>query len=449
MHVDEQQLESFIVDSGVVGAEEMSKLKKEAEAKQVSLGRVVVTKGVLSDDDLRRMQAYLSGLSFVDLRNRKIDFSVLSLIPEPIARNHNIVAFKKNKDSLEVALLDIKDLSAVDFLRQKLGLKILPRLTDTESIKWALLSYQKMLKAEFGDIIQRESSSSLVVDTLLKHALLQGASDIHIEPLETQTVIRYRLGGALKDAMVLPKGVIASIGRRLKELVGIKTSNKAGIHEGRFKITNDGESVSFRLSLLPAHHGERMVLRIFRDNVSGFTLESLGFGSEDVETLHQALHARKGLVIITGGAQSGKTTTLYTMLDLLNTPEANIVTIEDPIEHHMVRVNQSQVNSDTGFNFPSGLRTILRHDPDIIMISELRDRETVNLAIEAALRGHLVLAALPAPSLPQAIEKLLDMKVDLALLNSALSVVVNQKLVNGVGTHEVLNKPYFQPHFNA
>src|SRR3989338_8185408 len=232
MHIDESQLESFMIDSGLVSASEIELAKSEVKGKNTGIGKVLVNKGILTEDGLRRMQAYILGIPFVDLRDQKLDFAVLSLIPEPIARNHNIVAFRKINDGLEVAMLDTEDLTAIDFVKKKVGLKILPRLTDIESIKWALLSYQKTLKAEFGDIIQKEAESLRtisdkegweevaetdlkklaedipvvrIVETLLKHAIIQDASDIHIEPEENQVLVRYRIDGLLHDAMVLPK----------------------------------------------------------------------------------------------------------------------------------------------------------------------------------------------------------------------------------------------------
>jgi len=463
MHIDESQLESFIIDSGVIGKKELDSLKDVAREKNESIGNLLVSRGTLSNDDLRRMEAYILGIPFVDLKNQRLDFSVLSLIPEPIARNHNIVAFKKTNDALEVAMLDTDDLTAIDFVKKKVGLRILPRLTDDESMKWALLSYQKTLKAEFGDIIQEESQSLKsagdlageinadesdlkklaedipvvrIVDTLLKHAIIQNASDIHIEPEDNQVLIRYRIDGILRDAMVLPKNTAPGITARIKVLSNLKLDEKRIPQDGRFKINAEGEKVSFRVSTLPTYFGEKTVMRLLRENAQGFTLETLGFHGSGLENIHKALKLTTGMVLATGPTGCGKTTTLYTMLDILNTPDVNISTIEDPVEYQMNRINQTQVRPEIGFTFANGLRTLVRQDPDIIMVGEIRDNETAALAINAALTGHLVLSTLHTNSAAGAIPRLLDMKVEPFLLVSTLDVVIAQRLVRKLSVNK-------------
>lgn len=461
MHIDESQLESFMIDSGLVSKKDLVPALAEAREKKVSVGKLLVTKGMITDDDLRRMQAYILGIPFVDLKGERLDFEILSLIPEPIARNHNIIAFKKTTDSLEVAMLDTEDLTAIDFVRKKVGLKILPRLTDNESMKWALLSYQKSLKAEFGDIIQQEAVSIStvsepkddeealesdlkklaedipvvrIVDTLLKHAIIQGASDIHIEPEENQVLIRYRIDGILRDAMILPKNTSSGITARIKVLASLKLDEKRIPQDGRFKIDMNGEKVSFRVSTLPTYYGEKTVMRLLRESVSGFTLEGLGFHGKGLDDIHRALKLTTGMILTTGPTGSGKTTTLYTLLDILNTPDVNISTIEDPIEYQMKRINQTQVRPEIGFTFATGLRTLVRQDPDIIMVGEVRDNETAALSINAALTGHLVLSTLHTNSAAGAIPRLLDMKVEPFLLVSTLSVVIGQRLIRKIGS---------------
>ncbi|MBA3551094.1 Flp pilus assembly complex ATPase component TadA, partial [Patescibacteria group bacterium] len=339
MHIEEKQLLDFILDSGMVSRSDIDAAKKLAKEKRSSVGKILVDQSKLSDDELRRMQAYVLGIPFVDLKNQKLDFEILSLIPEPIARNHNIVAFKKMADTLEVAMLDTEDLSAIDFVKKKTRLKILPRLTDNESMKSVLVQYQKSLKAEFGDIIQKEvgtikalsdkvkgdadSEAGLkklaedipvvrVVDTLLKHAIIQGASDIHIEPMENEVLVRYRIDGLLHDAMVLPKDAGPSITARIKVLSNLKLDEKRLPQDGRFKVAMNNEKVSFRVSMLPTYFGEKTVMRLLRESVSGFTLEVLGFHGKGLELIHEATKLATGMILTTGPTGSGKTTTLYT-----------------------------------------------------------------------------------------------------------------------------------------
>ena len=420
MHIEESQLKEFILDSGLVSRADMDSAEKEAQEAGGNISKILVKKGKMTEDDLRRMQAYILGIPFVNLKAEKLPFDVLSLIPEPIARNHNIVAFKKTDTALEVAMLDTEDLTAIDFVKKKVGLKILPRLTDAESMKSAILQYQKSLKAEFGDLIQKDAdtlkniSGDLdtetseedlrklaedvpvvrVVDTLLKHAILQNASDIHIEPQEAELLIRYRLDGLLHDAMILPKNMAGSVAARIKVLSSLKLDEKRLPQDGRFKIESDGEKVSFRVSTLPTYYGEKIVMRLLRENVSGFTLESLHFHGDGLERIHTAVKSTTGMILTTGPTGSGKTTTLYTILDILNTPDVNISTVEDPIEYQMKRINQTQVRPEIGLTFANGLRTLVRQDPDIIMVGEIRDNETASLAINAALTGHVVLSTL-------------------------------------------------------
>jgi type IV pilus assembly protein PilB len=419
-----------------------------------------VAENRVSADDLRRIEAYILGIPFVNLKGQKIESKILALIPEPVARNHNIIAFRKTEKELEVAMLDTDDLGTIDFVKKKTGLKILPRLTDSESVKDALRQYQKSLNAEFGDLIKTDSDaikelravaeetkeggeaseSDLkklaedlpvvrIVDTLLKHAIMQNASDIHIEPMENQVLVRYRIDGILRDAMVLPRQAADSITARIKVLSNLKLDEKRLPQDGRFKVNMDEQKVALRVSILPTYFGEKTVMRLLRENVSGFSLEGLGFHGPALEAIHHSLKRTTGMILTTGPTGSGKTTTLYTAIDLLNTPHVNISTIEDPIEYQMQRVNQTQVKPEIGFTFASGLRSLVRQDPDIIMVGEIRDGETASLAINAALTGHLVLSTLHTNSAAGAIPRLVEMGAETFLLVSTLNIVIAQRLV--------------------
>jgi len=455
MIVKDEQLKEFLIDSGLISRDDILDASNKAEKKKKSLGEMLVSEGKISEDDLRKTQAYILGIPFVDLKDQKLAHELLSLIPEPIARKHNIVAFKKTPIALEVAMLDTDDLGAIEFVKKKVGLQILPRLTDKESIKSALLQYQKSLKAEFGEIIQKEAISLKaiseeesgkesekelkklaedlpvvkIVDTLLNHAILQDASDIHIEPMETQVVIRYRIDGILHDAMTLPKNVAPGITARIKVLSNLKLDEKRLPQDGRFKIETSDQKVSFRVSTLPTYYGEKTVMRLLRESVSGFTLEALGFHGEGLESIHWAAKQKTGMILTTGPTGSGKTTTLYTILDILNTPEVNISTVEDPIEYQMTRINQTQVKPQIGLTFAAGLRTLVRQDPDIIMVGEIRDTETATLAVNAALTGHLVLSTLHTNSSAGAMPRLAEMEVEPFLIVSTVKIIIAQRLV--------------------
>lgn len=459
MYIEQDKLKSFLIDAGLVTQHDIDLAQEYVEKHpEQNVAEYLVSEGKVTDDDLKRIQAYLLGIPFIDLSSEKIPFDILSLIPEPIARNHNIVAYKKDGERLEVAMLDTDDLSAIDFIKKKTGLTILSRLTSVNSIKSALVQYQKSLKADFGDIIKKEMGSIKsaglgdadlseknlkaiaedipvvrVVDTLLKHAILQHASDIHMEPQEDALLIRYRVDGILHDAMVLPKDSALSITARIKVLANLKLDEKRLPQDGRFKIELDGEKVSFRVSVLPTYYGEKTVMRVLREGGGGFSLEGLGFHGVNLERIYEATKQRTGMILTTGPTGSGKSTTLYTLLEILNTPDVNISTIEDPIEYQMKRINQTQVKPDIGFSFAEGLRSLVRQDPDIVMVGEIRDGETASLAINAALTGHLVLSTLHTNSAAGAVPRLLDMGSEPFLLVSTLRVVIGQRLVRKLG----------------
>ncbi len=456
MQVSESELKEFILDSGLVSRKDVDAADEEAKKKKQSIGDILIAQGLLSSDSLRRIKAYVLGIPFVNLKDKKIDLNVLSLIPEPIARTHSIVAFKKEGETLEVAMLDTEDLPAIDSVRKKTGLKILPRLTDDESLKNVLMQYQKSLKEEFGDLITTEagrinlikdgdpgddvSGDDLkkmaedlpivrIVDTLLRHAIIQKASDIHIEPMEQEVLVRYRIDGVLHDAMTLPRNAAPGITARIKVLANLKLDEKRLPQDGRFKMETETDKVSFRVSMLPTYFGEKIVMRLLRETGEGFTLDVLGFHGSGLERVHQSMKQTTGIILISGPTGSGKTTTLYTILDILNTPDVNISTVEDPIEYQMKRVNQTQVNPAIGFTFANGLRALLRQDPNIIMVGEIRDAETASLAINAALTGHLVLSTIHTNSAAGAIPRLMDMGVEPFLLVSTLRMVMGQRLV--------------------
>ncbi|MEK7556571.1 MAG: GspE/PulE family protein [Patescibacteria group bacterium] len=458
MHLDPNQLRALITDTGLVSRADFDAAFLEADSKGTNVGEILVSQGKITEDDFRRLESYLLGIPFVDLKKEKVDFAVLSVIPEPIARKHNIVAFKKKGKDLEVAMLDPQDIESIDFIKKRSGLTILARLTDRESIRTMLLQYQKSLKAEFGDMIKKDTAELKmvaeesdtpegdlkkmaedvpivrVVDTLLNHAILQQASDIHIEPYEKEVVIRYRIDGMLHDAMILPRAVAPGITARIKVLSNLRLDEKRLPQDGRFKIEHGEEGepqsrVSFRVSTLPTYFGEKVVMRLLPETSAGLTLEGLGFHGEAAERIHRATKQTTGLILVTGPTGSGKSTTLYTILDILNTPSVNICTIEDPIEYQISRINQTQVKPEIGLTFASGLRTLMRQDPNIIMVGEIRDSETASLAINASLTGHLVLSTLHTNSASGSIPRLLDMKVEPFLLVSTINVIVAQRLV--------------------
>lgn len=454
MQINEEQLKKFILESGLVSRSDFDASVKIAETKKQKIGNILLSEGKISEADLKRMEAFVLGIPFISLLDTKIEFPVLSLIPEPIAHNYNIIAYKKSETTLEVAMLDVDDLPVIDFIKKRSELKILPRLTDSASIKSALVQYRKSLQLEFDNIIQKESTliaDSLkedgekseqelkkmaedlpvikIVDSLIFHATLQNASDIHIEPGEEKLTVRYRIDGILHDAMTLDKNTAPGITARIKVLSSLKLDEKRLPQDGRFKTNQNGEKISFRVSTLPTFYGEKTVIRILKENAHSFSLEGLGFHGEGLERIYDSLKQKTGMVLATGPTGSGKTTTLYTMLDILNKPEVNISTVEDPIEYQMPRVNQTQVKPEIGLTFSNGLRSLLRQDPDIVMVGEIRDGETAGLAVNASLTGHLVLSTIHTNSAAGAIPRLIDMGILPFLIISTVKTIIAQRLV--------------------
>jgi type IV pilus assembly protein PilB len=456
MRVEPQRLKAFILDANLVTEAQFDDALKKAEKSGQKVGDVLISEGLIKEEDFLKLEAYILGIPFVNLEKEIISPDVLKIIPEPLARSHNIIAFRKKGVNLEVAMIDPEDLATIEFIKKKANLKILPRLTTSISIKNALKQYQKTLKAEFGDIIKKEAGAIKsvkqeprlrrekkeelkktaeqlpvirIVDTLMRHAILQRASDIHIEPAEKEVIVRYRIDGILRDAMILPKITEPGIVARIKVLSNLKLDEHRLPQDGRFKIETREYKYSIRVSILPVFNGEKIVMRLLEESAKAFTLEEIGLRGEDLEKVQHNLKKPIGLILITGPTGSGKTTTLYAMMEILNTPEVNISTVEDPIEYRMPRVNQTQVNPKIGLTFSSGLRSLVRQDPDIIMVGEIRDSETANLAINAALTGHLVLSTLHTTNAAGAIPRLIDMKAEPFLIASTVRIIIAQRLV--------------------
>jgi len=465
MQVEPQQLKNFLLDANLIEEDQFDESLKISQKTSQRLGDVLISRGLIKHEELAKLEAYILGIPFVNLEKEKVDTEILKIIPEPIARTHNIISFKKRGNALEVAMLDPEDLATIDFIKRKANLKILPRLTTQESIKNVLRQYHQSLEAEFGSIIQKEAgvikahreeeaipeTADLekaaeempiikIVDTLLKHAILQRASDIHIEPFEKEIMVRYRIDGILREAMILPKNVLAGIVARIKVLSNLKLDEHRLPQDGRFKAETEDYKYSVRVSVLPVFEGEKVVMRLLAESTKALTLEELGLRGEALEKIRIALRKPVGMILITGPTGCGKTTSLYAMVEILNTPEVNISSVEDPVEYRISRANQTQINPKIGLTFASGLRSLVRQDPDIIMVGEIRDDETVNLAINAALTGHLVLSTIHTNTASGAIPRLIDMKAEPFLISSTLSVILAQRLVRRLTEDKVAYK---------
>ncbi len=456
MNVESERLRKFLLEAELIDQKNFDRALKLSQENNKNIGEVLVSEGLIEQEKLIKFEAYLLGVPFVNIEKETILPEILNIIPQQIAKAHNIIAFRKRENNLEVAMLDPEDLITIGFIKKTDPLlKILPRLTTPEGIKNALRQYQTTLDIEFGDIMKgdtktinniqegeenyikkeelikvaQELPTIKVVDILLKHAILQKASDVHIEPLEKEVIVRFRIDGILHDVMALPISIASGIVARIKVLSNLKLDEHRLPQDGRFKIETDDYKYSVRVSVLPVFNGEKIVMRLLAENTKGQSLEELGFMGKDLEKVRINLLKSTGMILITGPTGSGKTTTLYSMMEILNTPDVNISTVEDPIEYRMPRINQTQVNPKIGLTFAAGLRVLVRQDPNIIMVGEIRDNETASLAINAALTGHLVLSTLHTTGAAGAIPRLIDMGVEPFLISSTVNVIIAQRLV--------------------
>ncbi len=448
MRIELKQLEQFLLDSNLVPKESLTEAVALAKKESKDLGSLLLEKNLIKEADLQKTYAYILGFPFVDLSREAVPIEILQIVPELIAKKYNIVSFEKSGTNLKVAMLNPDDLQTIDFIKKKTGLKIVPCLTSRESIQSVLRQYGKSLEAEFGDILTAdvkpegdgEDGQNLeqvaaglpvirVVDTLLKHAILQSASDIHIEPEEKEVHVRYRIDGVLHDAMTLPKDVALGLVARIKVLSNLKLDEHRLPQDGRFKIEKDDYKISFRVSILPVFDGEKIVMRLLDESSKGLTLEKMGLNGQALEAVHREINKPNGMILVTGPTGSGKTTTLYTVMDILNTPEVNVSTVEDPVEYRMPRVNQTQIQPKVGMTFAAALRALLRQDPDIIMVGEIRDQETLEIAMHAAMTGHLVLSTLHTNSAAATLPRMLDMGAEPFLIASTVNVIIAQRLV--------------------
>ncbi len=445
-------LEKILVEAGVVSRAEMNRYQKEAREKKMALLEFLLVDKIIKEKEaFEKIAREKYKLPFVDLSEKTVRKDILQLIPEPIAQFHYIVAFDQADGKLKVAALDPTDLQTLDFIEKKVDMPLEVYYTTPSSIENILKQYHKSLKAEFEKITKKSNeevkeSEKLkelaedlpiirVVDTLLEYAIFEGASDIHIEPEEKEVRIRYRIDGMLREVMTLPKKIHAGLVARIKILANLKLDEHRLPQDGRFKIENDEYKISFRVSVIPIFDGEKIVMRLLNESNRILTLEQLGFQGDSLERIKRNISKPHGMVLVTGPTGSGKTTTLYTILNLLNKPKVNITTIEDPIEYRMPRVNQSQVNPKIGYTFAAGLRAFLRQDPDIIMVGEIRDEETAEIAVNAAMTGHLVLATLHTNDAATALPRLEDMKVASFLVASTVNVIIAQRLVRKICPH--------------
>ncbi len=455
------RLGEALVDEGVISQEELTRFLAEQKGTGQMLGEMLVELGIINAPAMLRVLGRQLGVPSCQIRHGLIDLSLLNLIGESEAERLKAVPLFKVHDTLTVAMSEPQSLPKIDRLQQLTSCKIRPVLASAPNIQEfikkrsggdvdvdsflatltdsevSVVEDEAVDESPSADLDRMIEGSPIVnlVNMALLTAIKDGASDIHIEPEKKGTRIRYRIDGLLRDLMRPPPGLHAAVASRVKVIGKMDIAEKRLPQEGRVRIVAEGREIDLRVSSMPTLLGEKIVVRILDKANLTVRMEDLGFRTEALEAFHRMLHQPHGLVLVTGPTGSGKTTTLYSGLDLLRSPERNIVTVEDPVEYQLDLINQIQVQESIGMTFARALRSILRQDPDVIMVGEIRDEETARVAVQAALTGHLVLATLHTNDAPGAVARMLDMGIEAYLLSSALNGVVGQRLGRTICPH--------------
>ncbi len=449
MYVSTEALKSYLLNLNLVTPNDIDLAEKQSYKTGDSLTNVLVSQAKINEETAQKANAHVLGMHFVDLNKKDIPFEIFSIIPEIICRNYNFIPYSKNGNNVEIALLDTDNLKFLEEVKNNQEIKFLPRLTTSKSLEYAINNYKTILKKEFINKIEKEITTlkqiislddlaidlniTKILDLIISYALLENASDIHIEPHHNEIVIRYRNNGRLYHIMSLPYKLNSGIISRIKYLSKLDLNINSYPQEGKFEIEESGIKIMFRTILTPVYFGEKAVIHIIRENRIGFTLESLGFFGKTLNKIHAALHKKNGIILVGGPSGSGKTTTIYTMLDMVNDRHLNISTIEDPVEYQLPFINQTQINPEIGFNFPNGLRSILKQNPDVLMVGEIREEETANMVFNAGSNNQLIFSTIHTNTIPESINRLKQMMVPNFLIASNLKIIINQRLVKRLG----------------
>lgn len=428
---------------------------------QISTGQpidqLIVAKKMVDEETLFKAKATFYNIPFIKIAETGVSPEALNALPESVARRYQMLPFAINDQerSLSVAMINPLDVTAIDFAQQKTGYRIIAHFAPPSDLEQKIAErYAQSLSGEVTKALQetddvakktqqeeveeltrgvvRQAPITKIVETILSFAMKSRASDVHIEPHIERTRIRYRIDGILQEKLILPKSVHDAVISRIKILSRLKIDEKRVPQDGRFTFQAEGQEVDLRISTLPTIHGEKIVMRLLKKNIKVPTLDELGLHGLALRQIHDAIKVPHGIVLITGPTGSGKTTTLYSILNKINSPKVNIMTLEDPVEYQIPGVNQVQINPQAGLTFASGLRSFLRQDPNIIMVGEIRDTETVELAIQASLTGHLVFSTLHTSSAAGALPRMIDMGAETFLLASSMQLVMAQRVVRTI-----------------
>lgn len=447
-----EKLKSTLIEQGLVTAEAFDEIVEESKRMKQDIGESLVSRRIITHDYLYNFLASYYGVERANLNARGIDSKALLSLDEKFAQERDVVVFARDKDVVKVAMQDPTDLPTIEFLEKKFGARIIPFLATPQDLALGYSLYSNQLTADFKRIIEEKIKLSLqkkfdkeeeagkqipiveIVDNLISHATYLNASDIHIEIMQDDVMVRFRIDGILHEIITMPKEVHPAIVARIKLLAGLKVDEHQKPQDGRFRFALTQGVVDIRVSIIPTLYGEKIVMRLLASSQRPLSLHELGLSDEMAALVEENIKKTYGIILVTGPTGSGKTTTLYSILNILNRPEVNIVTIEDPIEYNIKYINQTQVNPLAGITFAQGLRSILRQDPNIIMVGEIRDEETAEISVQAALTGHIVLSSLHTNDAPSSVIRLIDMHVQPFLIAAVLNMAIAQRLVRKICT---------------
>ena len=443
MLIANEQLKSLILKNGLIDEKEFEKIEEAAKNADVSLSETLVEKDVITDEDLGILIADSLRYPFIQLSKITIAPDVFNIIPEKMARKKKVIPFARDSSGLKLAMTDPTNKELVQMISRKVGLPVSTYLSTEQDISNALKIYRKDLQGTFDQLIKgtigtgtspaiSDVPMSKIVDLLIGYAYQDKASDVHIEPEEKDSLVRFRIDGILHDVLFLPKSLHDQIITRIKILSRLRTDEHLSPQDGKMRINLEEEEIDVRVSILPVTEGEKAVLRLLSSKFRKFSLIDLGMNEKDLKKVKDAYSKSYGMILSTGPTGSGKTTSIYAILKILNTREKNITTIEDPAEYRIKGVNQINVNTKTNLTFANGLRSILRQDPNIIFVGEIRDSETAGIAVNASLTGHLVLSTLHTNDAATALPRLIDMDVEPFLVASTVNVIIAQRLVRKI-----------------
>jgi type IV pilus assembly protein PilB len=441
--VTAEKIYEIINKYGLIKPDVLDAALKTAQTKKIDFVSFLIDQELIKSQEIGQLIANNLHVKYVNLAKENIKAEILTQLPEIVARKQKMLIFKRDAEGTHVAMADPFDYPMVKALEKKLGDKVLPYYSNEHELEEGLRLYKKNIQTEYVSSIQKNAikaqgaskedvSVIRLVDDIISYGFMNHASDIHVEPTEKEIVIRFRIDGLLYDIMNLPKNILEMIVTRVKILAKLRTDETRASQDGKIVTEVEGSKLDVRVSILPIVHGEKVVMRLLSSQGKFFSLEELGMSDKDLKAVSEAVAKPYGMILSTGPTGSGKTTTLYALIKILNKRDINICTIEDPVEYSLDGVNQVQVNPATNLTFAAGLRSLLRQDPDIIMVGEIRDNETAGIAINSAMTGHLVLSTLHTNDAATALPRFLDMEIEPFLVASTVNIIIGQRLIRKI-----------------